>query len=401
MRLPICILVATLALHACGGGSGDGPAPTWVGAWSTAPMCFQAATILGLSRTLQFADQSVRMVVRTSIGGSSIRVKLTNQCGDAPLEIGAATVGIRDEGASIRPGTIRALRFDDRPSVTVPAGAVVTSDPVELDVPALGDLAISLYFPQATVPTTSHPLGARGYSSGGGDFTSAVDGAPFKAAMNHWVFLDAVEVRADDGAVAIVAFGDSVTEGTGTTFDANRRWPDFLARRLVAAGKRFGVLNQGINGNKVLNSLLGESALRRFDKDVLGQAGVKYVILLEGINDIGLGNPDVTADEIIAGYRELIERAHANGLLIFGGTLTPAEGTPYAFYEPYEEEKRVAVNRFIRESGAFDAVIDFAAAVSDPADPAHWREGFSGDALHPSDAGAEALAGAVDLSLFR
>jgi lysophospholipase L1-like esterase len=259
---------------------------------------------------------------------------------------------------------------------------------------------ITLYLPSDTLPSTSHPQAASGYVSGEGDFTSAIDGAAFQTITQHWFFLASVDVLVSGDVAAIVAFGDSVTEGTGTTFDANRRWPDFLSRRLVAANQSFGVLNQGINGNKVLNSLLGDAALVRFDEDVLGQAGVKYMILLEGINDIGMGYPDVTADQVIAGYRELSDRAHAKGLKIFGGTLTPAEGNPYQFYAPYDESKRVAVNRFIRESGAFDAVVDFAAAVSDPVDPSRWGQGLSGDSLHPNDAGAEALADAVDLSLF-
>ena len=276
----------------------------------------------------------------------------------------------------------------------------MTSDLVELALPALTDLAITLYLPGLVVPETSHPQAATSYVSDSGDFTGDPDGAPFRTAMPHWVFVDAVEVLPAGDASAIVALGDSVTEGTGTTFNTNRRWPDFRARRLVDANASRGVLNPGINGNKVLNSLLGDLALLRFDKDVLGQAGVRYVILLEGINDIGLGNPDVTAEQIIAGYRALFRRAHDNGLRIFGGTLTPAEGNPYSFCEPYAESKRVAVNRFIRETGEFDAVIDFAAAVSDPANPTRWRQGFSHDALHPSDAGALALTEAIDLSLF-
>jgi lysophospholipase L1-like esterase len=330
-----------------------------------------------------------------------VRVRLTNHCGSTPLEIGAGTVGLRETGARIHPGTERTLHFGGQPTVAIPAGATATSDPVELAVPALSDFAVTLYLPTRTIPSTSHPQAATGYVSGLGDFTEDVAGEAFQTRMRHWVFLDAVEVLVESTARSIVAFGDSIIDGTGTTFDANRRWPDFLARRLAVANKRFGVLNQGINGNKVLNSLLGDSALVRFDRDVLGQAGVEYVILLEGINDIGLGNPDVTAAEVIAGYRELIARAHAAGLTIFGGTLTPAEGNPYEFYEPYEESKRVAINQFIRESGAFDGVIDFAAAVSNPGDPAHWRAGFSVDSLHPSDSGAEALADAIDLDIFR
>jgi len=377
------------------------PPDRWTGTWSTSPLCFQAATLLGLPPSTQFENQSVRMIVHTSIGGDRIRVKLTNQCGTAPLQIGAATVGIRDTGARIRSGTDRTLSFAGQPSVAIPAGATVTSDPVALALPALSDLAITLYLPTKTLPDTSHPQAATGYLSDAGNFTQDVDGAAFQKTVRQWFFLDDVEVHASSAAGAIVAFGDSIIDGAGTTYDANTRWPDFLARRLVAANKQFGVLNQGINGNKVLNSLLGDSALARFDRDVLGQAGAKYVILLEGINDIGLGNPDVTADQVIAGYRELIDRAHVAGLTIFGGTLTPAEGNPYPFYAPYDESKRVAINQFIRESGAFDAVLDFAAAVSDPADPAHWRTGLSDDSLHPSDAGAEVIADAIDLSLFR
>jgi lysophospholipase L1-like esterase len=391
--------LAAAALAAC--SDGGGAAQHWVGTWSSSPLCMRAAQLLGLPEGTRFDDQSIRMIVHTSLGGDRVRVKLTNQCGDGPLDIGAAAVGIRDEGASIVPATARTLSFAGRASVTVPAGSTVTSDPIDLALPALADLAITLYLPVETLPSTSHPQSARGYVSDAGDFTGATDGAPFRTPTQHWFFLDTVEVLRQDDASAIVAFGDSVTEGTGTTFDANRRWPDFLARRLVAAGMSRGVLNQGIDGNKVLNSLLGDSALVRFDRDALDQAGVKYIILLEGINDIGLGNPDVSAEQIIAGYRELIDRAHARGIQIFAATLTPAEDNPYSFYEPYDESKRVLVNQFIRTGGAFDAVLDFAAAVSDPADPAHWRTGLSPDSLHPSDAGAEIMAETVDLALFR
>jgi lysophospholipase L1-like esterase len=388
------------ALGACGGGGSSGSEGTWVGTWSSAPLCFGPATLLGLPRDLEFNDQSVRMVVHTSIGGERVRVRLSNECGREPLEIAAASVGIREAGASIRPGTERTLTFETQSSVAIPAGATATSDPVDLELTSLEDLTITIYLPGRTAPTTSQPLAALSYLSEGGDFTDAIDDTPFQTQLRHWVFLDAVEVFSRDEASAVVAFGDSVTEGTGTTFAANRRWPDFLSRRFVAAGKNIGVLNEGINGNKLLNSLLGDSALLRFDEDVLGHAGVKYVVLLEGINDIGTGSPDVTAAEMIEGYRDLIRRAHEAGLEIFGGTLTPAEHTPFSFYEPYEESKRVEVNRFIRESGEFDAVFDFAAAVSDPDDPTRWRDGFSIDQLHPSDAAAEAMANVVDLSLF-
>ncbi|HZR79546.1 MAG TPA: SGNH/GDSL hydrolase family protein [Candidatus Binatia bacterium] len=380
--------------------SGSSASSKWVGTWSTSPMCFQAATILGLPQNARFDDESVRMIVRTSLAGDAVRVKLTNQCGSEPLAIGAATIGLRDARAGLRPDTVRVLTFGGSSATAIAAGATATSDPVDLVVPALADVAITLYLPEPTVPTTSHPLSATGWVATG-DATADAAGAAFGRTTAHWVFLASVDVLAGRGDGAIVAFGDSITEGTGTTFDANRRWPDVLAERLVSAGMPRGVLNQGINGNKVLNSLLGESALLRFDEDALGQSGVEAVVLLEGINDIGLGRPDVTAEEVIAGYRDLIARAHARGLPIFGGTLTPAEGNTYPFYAPYDESKRAAINAFIRESGAFDAVIDFDAAVRDPANPTRWRRELSADLIHPTDAGAEALANAVDLSLFR
>ena len=372
----------------------------WVGTWSASPVCFEAATLLGLPKTIRFDDQSVRMIVHASLGGGLVRVRLTNLCGSDPLVIGAATIGIREADASVRADTVRSLAFLGRPSVAVAPGSTITSDPVAVELPPLGDATITLYLPDPTVPTTSHPQAATGYLSGTGDFTGSSDGVPFATKIRQWVFLDSLDVLAPGDASAVVAFGDSIIDGAGSTYDANTRWPDFLARRLVAANERLGVLNQGINGNKVLNTLLGDSALSRFDRDVLGQAAVKYVVLLEGVNDIGLGHPDVTADDVIAGYRTLAARAHDAGLKIFGGTLTPAKDNVYPFYAPYDESKRQAINQFIREGSAFDAFIDFDAAVRDPADPAHWKPGYSVDGLHPDDAGAAAMGDAVDLSLF-
>jgi outer membrane protein assembly factor BamB/lysophospholipase L1-like esterase len=379
---------------------GSVPGKHWVGTWSTSPLSFTSATLVGLPPSTRFENQSVRMIVHTSLGGDALRVRLTNQYGSEPLAIGAAAVGIREEGASLLPETERALRFGGETSIGIPAGSTAVSDPVAMSLPALSDVAITLYLPSQTLPTTSHPQAATGYVSEPGDFTSNLDGAPFQTTVRQWFFLDAVDVLAANDTSAIVAFGDSIIDGAGSTYDANTRWPDFLAARLAAANQNVGVLNQGINGNKVLSPGVGDAGLVRFDKDALEQSGVKYVILLEGINDIGLGHPDVSAEDIIAGYRDLIDGAHARGLAIIGGTLTPAEGNPYPFYAPYDEAKRIAVNQFIRDGGAFDAVVDFDAAVHDPADPSRWRAGLSADSLHPSDAGAQAMAEAVDLSLF-
>jgi lysophospholipase L1-like esterase len=398
-RASLAITWLALGIGAC---SDSPPSDHWVGTWSNGLICFRAATLLGLPASTRFDDQSIRMIAHTSLGGDQVRVRISNRCATTPLEIGAASIGLRDDtAAGIRPESARALRFDGLGSAAIPPGSTLTSDPVDLALPALADLAITLYLPSGTLPETSHPQGARGYVSGTGDFTGDTAGTGFPTATAHWFFLEAVEVLASPDAAAIVAFGDSVTEGTGTTFDANHRWPDLLAERLAGAGLRRGVLNVGINGNKVLNSLLGDAALVRFDRDALDQAGVKTVILLEGINDIGLGDPDVSAEQVIAGDRQLIDRAHARGVAILGGTLTPAEGNPYDFYRSYDESKRIAVNRFIREAGAFDGVVDFAAAVEDPARPSRWAPGLSMDALHPTDAGARLLADAVDLELLR
>jgi lysophospholipase L1-like esterase len=397
-RASLAITWLALGIGAC---SDAPPSDHWVGTWSNGLICFRAATLLGLPASTRFDDQSIRMIAHTSLGGDQVRVRISNRCGTTPLEIGAASIGLRDTAAGIHPESVRALRFDGLGSAAIPPGSTLTSDPVDLALPALADLAITLYLPSETLPETSHPQGARGYVSGAGDFTGDTAGTGFPTATAHWFFLEAVEVLASPDAAAIVAFGDSVTEGTGTTFDANHRWPDLLAERLAGAGPLRGVLNVGINGNKVLNSLLGDAALVRFDRDALDQAGVKTIILLEGINDIGLGDPDVSAEQVIAGDRQLIERAHARGIAILGGTLTPAEGNPYAYYRSYDESKRIAVNRFIREAGAFDGVVDFAAAVEDPAHPSRWAPGLSMDALHPSDAGARLLADAVDLELLR
>lgn len=377
------------------------PPAHWVGTWSTSPLSFQAASLFGLSASTRFENQTLRMIVRTSLGGDAVRVRLSNDFGDTPLSIGAASVGLRATGASLVAGTAHPLTFGGHTSVTIPPHATITSDPIPMTLPPQSDLAVTFYLPALTVPTTSHPQAATGYVSGAGDFTADVDGTSFGTTVRQWFFLDAVDVRAPLDRSSIVAFGDSIIDGAGSTYDANTRWPDFLARRLLDAGKPFGVLNQGINGNKVLNSLLGDSALTRFDRDVLGQAGVKYVIFLEGINDIGLGAPDVTADQVIAGYRNLIARAHAAGLKIFAGTLTPAKDTPIPFYAPYNEAKRAAINEFIRTGGEFDAFFDYDAAVRNPADPVHWLPGFSTDGIHPTDAGAEAIANATDLSLFQ
>lgn len=379
----------------------------WVGTWSAA-MQGQVSFAGRTTPSEGFEDQTVRMIVRTSIGGHRARVRLSNAFGTAPLVIGAAHIAIRSAAGAIVPASDRVLTFSGRASFTIPPGALVLSDPVDLDVPQLGDLAISIYLSGKTGLPTWHSTGLHTtYLAGPGDFTGKTD-IPDASKQPSWYWLAGVEVTAPEGTGAVVAFGDSITDGARSTVDANRSWPSDLAQRLVGRPghpSQLAVLNAGISGNRILHDAIGSNALARFDRDVLVQSGVEDVIVLEGINDIGFPNipsvadQAVTADDLIAGLRQLIERAHVRGIRIFGGTLTPFEGASY--YSPDGEAKREAVNNWIRTGGAFDGVIDFEAAVRDPAHPTKLLAAYdSGDHLHPSDAGYQAMADAIDLSLF-
>ena len=370
----------------------------WVGTWSTSPQQAGAPA--------QINGQTIRQIVHTSLGGQRVRVRLSNAYGASPLVIGSARLAISAGGASISPGTNRRLRFNGRPTISIPAGALVVSDPVDLDVPALGDLAISLYLPEDVAVTTEHSIGLQTtYVSASGDFTGAATVAG--TTTQSYYFLTGVEVDAPRQARAIVVPGDSVTDGFGSTPDMNQRWPNLLGERLQS---RVGVLNAGVSGNRLLHDFLGTSALARLDRDVLVQTGVKYVIVLEGNADFlipGLiGNPAevVTADQVIQGHRQIIDRAHALGLRIYGGTLNPIEGIlgfP-GFYSAALEVKRQAVNQWIRTSNAYDTVIDFDKVLRDPSHPTRLLPAYdSGDHTHPNDAGYKAMADAIDLSLFR
>lgn len=311
------------------------------------------------------------------------------------------------------PGSDRQLTFGGSPTTVIPPGALVVSDPVRLAVPPLSNLAVSMYFPGSVSATTEHSLAVQTtYVSMPGNFASATSMPAGGTTTTSWYFVNGVEVTAEGRpAAAIVALGDSITDGYASTVDANRRWPNSLAARLQArpATANLSVVDQGISGNRVLHDFIGPNALARLDRDVLSQSGVRWVIVLEGINDIGIpgafGTPaeNVSADEIIEGHRQLIARAHAKGLRIYGGTLTPFEGTVFpGYYSPEGEVKRQAVNHWIRTSGEYDAVIDFDAAVRDPAHPTRILPAYDcGDHLHPNDAGYQAMANAIDLHLFR
>lgn len=378
----------------------------WTGTWGTAPSGPPPDTNLQT-----FTDQTLRLIVHTSTGGNRVRIRVSNELGSTPLTIGAARIGLRASGSDVAAGTDRALTFGGRASVTIPPGAPALSDPVELNVPPLSDLAVSLYLPGSVQATTVHQLALQtNYVSLPGNFTAAPT-LPVQRTIQVWPFLTEVDV--DTAGPTIVTLGDSITDGTRSTPDTNNRWPDWLARRLqterdpvLGINARFGVVNRGISGNRLLsnspNPLAGRSAQERFDRDVLATAGVRYLVVLIGINDIGNSSPTnpVTAEDLIAGYRQLIRRAHAKGISVIGATLTPFEGAGY--YSPEKEVIRQAVNNWIRNNDEFDAVIDFDRVTRDPARPSRFLPAYdSGDHLHPNDLGYQAMGNAVPLALFR
>ena len=362
-------------------------------------------------RVTTLSNQTVRMVVRTSIGGRRTRVRLSNAFGSTPVIVGSAHLARRGTGSSIVAGTDRALTFAGKASFTMMPGVVVVSDPVDLEVPALADLAVSLYLPSDTGSPTAHATALHTtYISTAGDFTSQSE-FPLGGTTQQYYWLASVEVAAPADASAIVAFGDSITDGARSTPDTNNSWPALLAARLVAnkATPNVAVINEGIGGNRLFTDatgLAGVGALARLDRDVFSHPGVKWLMILEGINDIGtLGaaNPPsepITKDDLIWVLQQVIDRAHAHGIKVVGCTLTPYEGAGYA--RENGEAIRTAVNTWIRTSGAFDAVVDFEAATRDPNNPKRFKPEFDpGDHLHPNDAGYKAMADAVDLSIFK
>jgi len=356
-----------------------------------------------------FNDQTIRMIVHTSLGGRHARVTLSNAYGNTPLRVGAAHVAMRGKESAIVQSTDRTLMFSGKPSVSIPQGAQMISDPVDLDIPQLSDLAISVYVPGESGQLTTHATGLHTtYIAKGNVTAEPVLNDTMSTRSYYWI--SAVDVMAPAEAGAIVAFGDSITDGATSTNDADRSWPSALVARILTApgAPKLSVLNQGISGNRLLADGAGVNALARFDRDVLGMSGVKWLMLMEGINDIGQttsarGNAPpqnpVTADELIAAMKQIVERAHAHGIKVIGCTLTPYEGAGY--YSEKGEEVRQAVNRWIRTAGAFDAVADFEKATQDSANPKTFKATFNnGDHLHPNDAGYKAMADAIDLKIF-
>ena len=378
------------------------PHPQWVGTWATAPMLAE-----GGFNVRPLCGVTLREIVHISAGGAQIRVRFTNAYGTDPLTISGAHVALSAGSAAIQPGTDHAVTFGGATSVNIPPGAELFSDPIAFAVQPLSDLVISFYLPsQVMRAETYHSFGDQDNFIASGDMSTAPD-LPEATKISSWYFLDGIDEQAVDGSQAIVTLGDSITDGAHSTESANQRWPDLLAARLNADPnlKNISVLNVGIGGNRVLNEVAGPSALSRVDRDVLSQSGVRYVIVLESINDIGrlahLATPydDITAAQLEMALKQIADDAHEHGIKAIGATLTPYGGAGY--YSDKGEQIREAVNDWIRSSGTFDGVADFDKATQDPANPTHFNPAYdSGDHLHPKDAGYKAMADSIDLSLF-
>ncbi|WP_433573764.1 SGNH/GDSL hydrolase family protein [Streptomyces sp. CA-251247] len=343
------------------------------------------------------ADRSHRLVVHTSTGGRGLRIRLSNAFGDRPVTFGAAYAGVPAHGAALVPGSNRRLTFGGSRSVTLAPGEVRNSDPLPGQVKARSDLAISLYVRDAGGPATGHGMALQTSYAATGDHAAETGADNFGEQSGSWLYLDALTVESAPGTGAVVTLGDSITDGWQSSVDRNRRWPDYLAGRLQAAGGSVrGVANEGISGNKVLADGAGQSALRRLDRDVLSQAGVRTVVVFEGINDIK-AHSGVTAADLISGYREIAARARAAGTCVVGATVLPFKG--WSEWGPAEEAVRKEVNGFIRAGGLFDAVADFDRALRSPYDGERLLPTFDGgDHLHPNDKGMQAMADAIDLT---
>ena len=361
-------------------------------------------------------NQTLRQIVRTSVAGTRVRVVFANTFGTAALNIGGASLALRDKESAIVPASTRKLTVNGSAVFRIPAGGVMLSDPVNLSVPAFADLAIDVFVPgdlgSGSSPITFHNgANQTNYVSATGNHVGEPGFQP-SAMTRSWFLLSRVEVVAAARATAVAAFGDSITDGTRSTPDTNNRWPDHLARRLASRGGGVAMMNVAIAGNRVLSEGVapvgfggnaGINALARFDRDVLALPGVTHVIVMEGINDIGTSGQNgivATADDLIAAHKQMIDRARQRGLKIYGATLTPYEGA--AYFSPEGEAKRQALNQWIRTSGAYDGVIDFDMVVRDPSAPARINPAFdSGDHLHPNDAGYKAMGESIDLALFK
>jgi lysophospholipase L1-like esterase len=398
------VSLAFLLISAGAAGNAQTASRTqWVGTWAASPML-----AAGGFSVRPFAAVTLRQIVHISNGGDQVRIRFTNEFGLDGLTISNARLALSAGGSAIKEGTDHAVTFGGASSVRIPPGAAMYSDPVAFAVPVLSDLAVSFYVPsQIMRGETFHALGVQTNYVADGDVAGA---ATLSAAteLRSWYFFDGIDVNAAEGARAIVTLGDSITDGAQSTPNTNRRWPDVLAARLKQEPelKNVAVLNEGISGNRVLNDQAGPSALARLDRDVLAQNGVRYVIVLESINDIGrLARLTAVEDEVDAqmlehGLKQIADAAHQHGIKAIGATLTPYGGAGYNSAKG--EEVRKAVNDWIRTSGTFDGVIDFDHITRDPQNPDRFNPAYdAGDHLHPNDAGYKAMGEGIDLKLFK
>jgi lysophospholipase L1-like esterase len=374
----------------------------WVGTWTAAPAPAEGAA---------FSNHTLRMIPRVSIGGSTLRVRISNAYGIRPLAVGAACVGVRSTGPALMPGSNRRLTFGGETRATIAAGALVVSDPVELGFAPLSDLAVSLHLPgdlPASFGITGRYARQTNYISPPGEF-AAEEVMPVGRLTDDWYFVCGIDVVAPKETGAIVAVGDSLTDANISTHDGHHSWPSQLARRLVAQrrGRAMAVMNQGLGGNRILHDIRGDSGLRRFDRDVLAQPGVTHTVIMLGTNDLrnrnGKPEEEVTAAQMIAGLKQFAVRGQTRGIKVIGGTLTPYENETFlpGAWNPKREEVRQAVNDWLRKTDVFDAIVDFDRALRDPDHPTRMLPIYDcGDHLHPSDAGYRAMGDAIDLSLF-
>jgi lysophospholipase L1-like esterase len=397
--LPLALLLLCFNIHTASAAT---PPDHWVGTWATSPVAAQ-----NTNGQFSTADTTYREIVHVSLGGSVVRIVLSNEFGLAPLTIGEAHIALSTGNSDIGLSSANALTFSGRTSVTIPPGAMVVSDPADLKLPPFADLAVSFFVPAQAIPQVSvHNFADQtSYTAPGNVVSAKTLDAPKEIAS--WPFLKGVDVKADGNSASIVTFGDSITDGAHSTPNTNSRWPDVLARRLQADKKtaNLAVLNQGIGGNRVLHDTTGPSALARFDRDVIAQPGVKYLVIMESINDIGHATDPlkpydvITAADLIFGFGQLAERAHTHGIKVIGATLTPFVGAKYQ--SPEGEAIRQAVNQWIRTTPQLDGVIDFDKVTTDPTHPGMFLPlDDSGDHLHPGDAGYKAMGESIDLKLF-
>ncbi len=404
MKILVLVLF-TGFIYSCSSAQGlknDLTEKKWVGTWSTAPQLVEPRNVPpepGLT------GNTLRQVVEVSIGGNELRMKFSNEFSESPVEMKKVQIAVSKDSSAIDASTSKTLKFDGNESVTIPAGEAVYSDPVRFDLKPRMQLAITIAFGETSKDITGHPgsrttsyLKKGQHAEPNADFSNSVK-------TDHWYVINTIEVKAEESAAAIAIIGNSITDGRGSGTNKQNRWPDILSKELLKNPKtdNIGVLNMGIGGNAVLRGGLGPTALDRFERDILQQNGVKWLIVMEGVNDLG-GTPDSTAafkvaDGLIAAYQQMIEKAHEQGIKVYGGTITPIDQSFY--YKDYREAARQKVNEWVRNSGEFDAVIDFDKAVRNPDNPSVIRENaHDGDHLHPNEYGYEIMGKAIDLSLF-